>query len=387
MSYLNHYKCVKCGQEYALYESTWKCQECGHMLFAEYDLFRARKEMYHKNFGNGNGLWHYEHLLPPVASAHRLTLGEGVTPLIFLKKLSQEFEMDIFLKNEGSNATGSIRDREMSVQVAVLRETGEAAFIMKDTPNSVISANAYASLAEMKAVYLLPNTVPIQFLGELKTFGGEVILFPSEANKQEEIEQEIRKKYPWTFLTADGTPFRVEGAKTILFELWEQFQYRLPEVIILPLGLGITFLGIWKGMLELFQLGWIQRPFPKIIAVQNAFRAPVFNAWKGLEEEEVHDESIAVEMNVEEPVEKDLILQILQEEQWQVEIVDDDTILKTRKLFAEKNGMILSPEGAAVVNVLENTRDTLKKFNHPTVVLINPVNGLKYVQSIGFLKN
>ncbi len=357
------------------------------MLLAEYDLFKARKELFNKRFEDGTSIWRYAEFLPPVARHNRLHLGEGRTPLVFLEKMSRDLDMDIYLKNEGSNPTGSLRDREMGVMLSVLRDAGESAFLMKDTPNASIAASAYASYSGMKSVFMISNTVPIQFLGELNTFSGEVVLYPPETKKQQEIEQETREKYPWPFLTPDATPFRVEGAKTLVFELWEQFQYRLPDVIVLPVGLGITLLGIWKGLLELHQLGWIQRPFPAVIAVQNEFRAPLFYAWKGLEPEETEKESIAVEMNPDNPVEMELILQIIREENWQITLVDDDTILKTRKLFAQKNGMIISPEGAAAVSAFENLRDFLKRRNHPTVVFINPVNGLKYVQSIGFLKN
>lgn len=388
MSYLNHYKCVKCGTEYRLPDSALRCEVCGHLLMAEYDLYRARRELYQKSFAAEATLWRYRHLLPPVSAGNELTLGEGHTPLIALKNMFEDATASYYLKNEAANPTGSIRDREMSIMTAALAENGLPGMVFRGTPNSCVAAGAYASLAGMPVSFLLPNTVPVQFLGELNTFSFEITLSKPDKQKREESEKSVLQKHPWPLITADATPFRVEGAKTLLFELWEQFNFRLPEMIIVPVGEGITLLGMWKGLVELQQLGWIQRPFPKIIGVESATRPRLFEAWQGLEpEEELAEDSIAVEMNAEKPVETEFLAEILREEDWQIVLADDDAILKTRKHFAQKQGIILSPEGSATVSTFLSVKEQFRNLNNPSVVFINPVSGSKYVQSIGFLKN
>ncbi len=387
MSYLSHYKCVKCNKVHSLIDEPLYCEDCGHLLFAEYDLYRARKEWYQKKFEDGSSIWKYRELLPAVPQGKTVSLNEGLTPFLTLQHVSNRLGEQLYVKNEGVNPSGSVRDREMSVLFTALGGRLDNGILINGTPNSAISAAGYAARCGISCYALLPNSVPLQFLGELNSYGAKPVLYKSGIHR-EELEKNILREKKLIKADAVSTPFRIEGAKTILFEIWEFFKGELPDYIYVPLGTGITLAGIWKGLNELKQLGWIRPPFPQIIAVQSSKSRPLLKmmdpdpAGNGISKD-----TIAVEMNVEQPAEADLIATIIREENWEVHSVDDQNILKTRKQIAENEGILLSPECCATINAYLSLKNkpTLKS-NH-RVVFINPVHGSKYVQSIGFLGN
>jgi len=388
MSYLNSFRCVKCGKIFSLLENALKCDECGHLLMAEFDIYKARKELYQKEFGGGDSLWKYGDFLPVDSREQKVSLGEGNIRPNLIKKMSHTDSMNLYIKNEGLNPSGSIRDREMSVLFSAKRDRMGKGVLISGTPNSCISAAAYAAHLGIPCFAVLPNTVPMHFLGELNSYGARVLLYNPIDHNREEIEEKILEKYDVFKIDETAYSYRLEGAKTILFELWEFLGYQLPDYIFLPLGEGITLVGIWKGLMELKQLGWIQPPLPHVVAVQSSYNAPVAQAMLDVVPEEAEEqESVGVELNVNSPAEMEFLVAIIKEEKWEVIALDDETILKIQKQIAQNEGILISPEGSATIGAYWSLKNQIKKQNNHTIVFINPVHGFKYIQSIGFLKN
>lgn len=388
MSYLNSFRCVKCGKNFSVLENAAKCDECGHLLMAEFDIYKARKELYRKEFGEGNSMWKYGDFLPAENGGEKVTLGEGNIHPNLLKKMSNADSIDLYIKNEGLNPSGSIRDREMSVLFSVQKDRMSKGVLISGTPNACISAAAYAAHIGVPCFAVLPNTIPVHFLGELNSYGAKVSLYNPIDNNREEVEERIREEHDVFKIDETAYTYRLEGAKTVVFELWEFFGNRLPDAIVLPLGEGITLAGIWKGLVELKQLGWIQPPLPGVIAVQSSYHASVVQALQNLVPEETEEqESVGVELNVNTTVEIEFLVTIIKEENWQVVALDDETILQIQKQIAQKEGILISPEGSATIGAYWSLKNKIKKQNHHTIVFINPVHGFKYIQSIGFLKN
>lgn len=173
-----------------------------------------------------------------------------------------------------------------------------------------------------------------------------------------------------------------------MFQLWETFEGSLPDFLFLPLGEGATLLGIWKGLQELKQLGWLQEPFPMVIAVQSTRSSAVGeNMSLTIPPKSEYGDSIAAELTSAQLIEPELITAIIRGENWGVSVCDDDTMLKIQKQIARSEGILLSPEGCATIAAYLSLKNKISKNNGHTIVFINPVNGSKYMQSIGFLRN
>lgn len=387
MSYINHYNCVHCNKTYNLIEDQLVCPDCGHLLFAEYDLYRARQELYRRFSANTLSIWRYADLLPVNSKQRPVSLDEGVPRLVQLRKMSARNSAHLFLLDEGRNPSGSVRDREMSVLFSALQRNGSNGLLISGSPNSCISAAAYAAQSGVACHVVIPNSVPLQFLGELNSYGATVHLCKTIGDHCRKMEESLIKENRLMKINAGSTPFRVEGAKTILFNLWEYFKYELPDYIFIPVGEGITVLGIWKGLNELKQLGWLQSSVPRVIAVESAHRASLSKAFGNAvySEDEMKD-TVAVEMNNTTPLEVDLLKTIFEEENWQIIALADDLILKIRKQIAREEGILISPEGSATIGAYRSLKNQIGKHKNHTAVFINPVSGIKYVQSVGFLK-
>lgn len=387
MSYLDHYNCVHCNKTYSLIEDQFVCQDCGHLLFAEYDLYRARQELYQGFSANGSSIWKYADLLPLDSERKPVTLHEGDPRFLRLQKMSTQNSANLFVMDEGRNPSGSIRDREMSVLFSALKQNDSDGVLISGSPNSCISAAAYAAQSGVFCHVVIPNTVPLQFLGELNSYGATVHLCKTTGDHCKRLEEELMAANRLQKINAGSTPFRIEGAKTVLFDLWEIFKYKLPDFIFVPLGEGVTVLGIWKGLKELKQLGWLQSAFPQVVVVESAHRAPLSKAFGNAvySEEEMKD-TVAIEMNNAAPLEIELLKTIFEEENWQIIALEDDLILKIRKQIAQVEGILISPEGSATIGAYRSLKNLLGKQKNHTAVFINPVSGIKYVQSVGFLK-
>lgn len=212
MGYLNHYKCVKCNRTFSLMENVLVCGDCGHLLLVEYDLYRARQEMYQKKWPNDRSMWRFVDLLPNIAPEKRISLNEGATPIQLLRKMSMEQAGRLFVLDEGANPTGNLADREMSLFFSALQSRLKKGVLLTGSPNSCISAAAYAARAGIPAAMVIWPSLPNQFLGELTSYGVETITARQKGAQLKAIQKQVVEKQGLIAVTPFSSPFRVEGA-------------------------------------------------------------------------------------------------------------------------------------------------------------------------------
>ncbi|NOX38559.1 MAG: pyridoxal-phosphate dependent enzyme [Calditrichaeota bacterium] len=357
---------------------------------AEYDLYRARNEDYFRQGYSGPGIWRYRGLLPIYPDQRTYyTQGEGFTPVYNLEKLADEMPLQkVLLKNEAQNPGGSIKDREMSVALSALTRLKDRGIFIESSGTSAVAASRYSALAGRKCFALMPRGVPMQFVGECQTHGAMVKLSDWHPTTRQKVKEEVQKRTQLVNLNTEGLTFRIEGAKTLYYELMDQLQGDMPNVIIVPVGEGTTLAGIWKAILELVRLGKLQKKdIPRIYGVQSD-SCPSLDAVLRKYELEYSTtlDTIAPDLYFPEPVLGELLVRIITEFKWEIVLINDEEILSTWKHIAQLEGFLLSPEGAATIVALDKLVKQGKVDASDRVLVLNPSNGSRYIQSIGFLK-
>ncbi len=390
MSYFFQYICAHCEATFDVYRSRFFCDECGDILLADYDLYRARNEDYLRRGYSGPGIWRYRALLPIYAEQHAyVTQGEGFTPVYNLEKLAREMALpQVLLKNEAQNPGGSMKDREMSVALTGVAGLKEQGMYIESSGTSAVAASRYSALAGKKCFALMPRGVPMQFVGECQTYGAMVKMTDWHRDTRKTVKKEVEKRTRLFNLNTEGIGLRIEGAKTLLYELMDQLNTGLPRVMLLPLGEGVTLAGVWKAVLELSRLGKLQKKdIPMIFGVQSDSCPSLDAALRKYEPEySTTLDTIAPDLYFPEPLLRELLVRIITEFKWEIILINDEEILSTWKHIARLEGFLLSPEGAATIVALEKLVKQGKIGESDRVLVVNPSSGVRYIQSIGFLK-
>lgn len=387
MGYLHHLECTACRAGYSPSEVHTVCHACGKVLYARYDLARARSEVQRETIaGRAPTMWRYRELMPVEDPSSIVSLGEGMTPLLPLLAASRRLGLRrVFIKDEGLNPTGTFKARGLSVAVSKARELGIHAAAMPSAGNAASAAAAYCARARLDLYLVMPEDAPQANKAECAVYGAHTYLIRGLINDAGRVIRQGTQVRRWLDMSTLREPYRVEGKKTLGYELAEQFGWSLPDVIIYPTGGGTGIVGMWKAFDEMEQLGWIGTHRPRMIIVQAAGCAPMVRAFRdGRDRAEPWQDAhtIAAGLRVPEAIGDYLILQAVRESGGAAYAVTDEEILADMYELAREEGFFACPEGAATYGALKAlVRDGVIAPDE-RVVLFNTGAGLKYVDLI-----
>ncbi|MGA7217723.1 MAG: threonine synthase [Candidatus Sulfotelmatobacter sp.] len=380
MSRLTHLECTRCGEHYPADRPQTICPKDGGILYARYDLAGIKKTFTPASLLSlAPTMWRYEAVLPEAAP---VTLGEGFTPML----RSREYA-NVFIKDEGLNPTGSFKARGLSAAVTMARHFGLKKLAIPSAGNAAGALAAYAAAAGLEAHIFMPKDVPMANRIECDYYGARVTLVDGLisdcARKVSELKNsDSWKNEGWFDVSTTKEPYRVEGKKTMGYEVAEQLGWKLPQGIIYPTGGGVGLLGMWKAFDEMEQLGFIGSERPQMISVQAAGCAPIVKAWdEGREAAEMwpHASTIAAGLRVPKPYGDYLILDILKKSGGVALAATDEEILDATRHWAKTEGIFAAPEGAASLVAYRKLLASGFFSGDDVVVLFNTGSGLKYL--------
>jgi threonine synthase len=377
---LTHLECTRCGEHYPADRPQSVCPNDGGILYARYDLAAIRKSFSLARLaGRAPTLWRYDAVLP---GANPVTLGEGFTPLL----PSREYP-NVYIKDEGLNPTGSFKARGLSLAVTMARHFGLKKLAIPSAGNAAGALAAYAAAAGLEAHIFMPVDVPAANRIECDYYGAHVTLVDGLISDCARMVAQLKdseawKSEGWFDVSTTKEPYRVEGKKTMGYEVAEQLGWTLPQAIIYPCGGGVGLLGMWKAFDEMQELGWIGPARPRMIAVQSAGCAPIAKAWKeGNSSAEMwpNASTVAAGLRVPKPYGDYLILDILKKSSGTALAVTDDEIRDATRHWAKVEGIFAAPEGAASLVAYRTLLASNFFTPQDTVVLFNTGSGLKYL--------
>ena len=382
-SYLTHLECAACGAAYEA-DRVWNlCPACAKPLLARYDLEAARQGFPREGLqGREATMWRYAEMLPVREPAFRLTLGEGFTPLLRLERLGKALGMsNLYGKDEGQNPTASFKARGLSMAVSRAAELGVETLAIPSAGNAGSAMAAYAAVAGLPAFVFLPQDVPPLFVAEMRALGAEVTLIDGLITDCARYVRAGVEEGRWFDLSTLKEPYRIEGKKTMGYELAEQFGWLLPDVIVYPTGGGTGLIGIWKAFEEMEALGWIGAERPRMIAVQSEGCAPIvraFEAGRETAEPWQNAATIADGLRVPAAIGDFLILRAIRESGGTALAVPDEEIREAVGEMGRNEGLFVAPEAAATLVALRRLLAAGEIGPEERVVLMLTGSGLKY---------
>ncbi len=382
-STLTTLECGLCGAQHAPDRLQNLCESCGRPLLARYDLDRAARTLTPESLaGRDADMWRYEEVLPVLDRRHAVRLGEGWTPLLEAPRLGEEIGCArTLIKDESLNPTGSFKARGLSMAVSRARELGARELAIPSAGNAAGALSAYAAAAGLPAHVFMPRDVPAPFRAECQELGATVTLVDGLITDCGQRVREGAAERGWFDLSTLKEPYRVEGKKTMGYELAEQLDWTLPDVVIYPTGGGTGLIGMWKAFAELETMGLIGPARPRMVSVQSEGCAPIVRAFReGAEFAEPWEgaRTVADGLRVPAAVGDFLILRALRESDGVAIAVTDDDMVRLARVMGSLAGVFPAPEGAAC---LAAQIDLLRSgWIRPdeTVVLFNTGTWMKY---------
>jgi len=384
-SYVLHLECSKTGTVYPA-DQIHNLSDDGMPLLVRYDLKKIKRELSKNSWcvESAPGFWRYQALLPVSKAASKISLGEVVTPLIPLKRSSNILggkPGNIIVKDEGRLPTGSFKARGLALAVSMAHQFELKHLAIPTNGNAGAALAAYARQANIKATVFCPDDTPKVNVQEIQLQGADTYLVNGLINDCGKIVLEGREKAGWFDVSTLKEPYRIEGKKTMGFELAEQMDWTLPDAIFYPTGGGTGLIGMWKAFAELKELGWLTGKLPKMIAIQSTGCAPIVNAFeKGLNHATLWNNAHTVASGIRVPaaIGDFLILKAIGESNGCALAVEDEQIIKTRDMISKEDGLLLCPEGAATAAGYKIALEKEIINVDDKVVLFNCASGLKY---------
>jgi threonine synthase len=379
-----HLECSLCGNRLEAGRAANLCG-CGGPLLARYDLDSIRRRWRRSAVAGGpSNMWRYAPLLPPV-DEFAVSLGEGWTPLIRSRRLGSRLGADsLWIKDEGANPTGSFKARGLSCAISMCAELGIRKVSIPSAGNAAGALAAYAAAAGIEAHIFMPRDVPHANYLECKAYGACVTLVDGLIGDCARAAAERGAAEGWFDVSTLKEPYRIEGKKTMGFEVAEQMDWELPDAIFYPTGGGVGMIGMWKAFAEMERLGWIGSRRPKMIAVQAEGCQPVVRAFEENEPRARRWDdarTIAAGLRVPHPLGDFLVLQAVRQSQGTAIAVSDDEMLDAGAALAAEEGIYAAPEGAACVAALSKLLDSGFLKSADRIVLYNTGSGLKYAEA------
>ena len=376
---LTHLECTRCGEHYPADRPQTVCPKDSGILYARYDLANIKRTFSSARLaGRTPTMWRYDAVLP---DANPVTLGEGFTPMLS----SREYP-NVYIKDEGLNPTGSFKARGLSAAVTMARHFHLKKLAIPSAGNAAGALAAYSAAAGLEAHIFMPKDVPMANRIECDYYGAQVTLVDGLISDCARRVAELKnsdswEKDGWFDVSTTKEPYRVEGKKTMGYEVAEQLGWRMPQGIIYPTGGGVGLLGMWKAFEEMEALGWIGSERPKMICVQSAGCAPIVKAWdegKPSSEMWANAATLASGLRVPKPYGDYLILDILKKSKGTAVSATDSEILDATRHWAKAEGIFAAPEGAACLVAYRKLLSTGFFKPEDTVILFNTGTGLKY---------
>ena len=382
MTTITHLECSVTGERYEA-GTVQNLSRGGMPLLVRYDLKTARENWNRDWLANGpRSMWRYAPVLPVSKPAAMVTLGEGWTPLLKLKRYGGY--KNLWLKDEGLNPTGSFKARGLSCAVSMCVELGIRKVAIPSAGNAASAMAAYAAAAGIEAHIFMPKDVPQSNFIECKAFGAHVTLVDGLISDCAKIVADRRESEGWFDVSTLKEPYRIEGKKTMGYELAEQMGWTLPDVIFYPTGGGVGMIGMWKAFEEMEQLGWIGPRRPKMIAVQATGCQPIVRAFEqGTERSEYWENATTVSsgLRVPKPLGDFLVLQAVRQSGGTALAVTDEASLDWGIELAKQEGMFVAPEGAACVAACQQLLNSGFLKASDKIVIYNTGAGLKYLEA------
>jgi len=384
MNNVTYLECSLCKKRFEANRIHNLC-DCGGPLLVRYNLEKARQTWSRDQIAQGpNSMWRYAPMLPARPESI-VSLGEGMTPLVRTRHLGRRVGADnLWVKDEGLNPTGSFKARGLSCAISMAVELGINKVAIPSAGNAASAMAAYAAAAGIEAHIFMPRDVPQSNYIECKAFGSKVTLIDgliSDCAKRVNAGCETEG---WFDVTTLKEPYRIEGKKTMGYEVAEQMGWDLPDAIFYPTGGGVGIIGMWKAFEEMEALGWIGKQRPKMIAVQVEGCQPVVRAFeRGEQRSQFWDNAhtVASGLRVPKPLGDFLILDAVRSSGGTAIAVSDTELIDAGIQLASDEGIFVAPEGAACVSALEKLLDSGFLKPSERIVIYNTGAGLKYLEA------
>src|SRR5688500_9369943 len=381
-----HLECAACNLRHEARRLLNLCTECGKPLLVRYDLETAARTLTKESLGGRRtDMWRYREVLPVEKDDHLISLGEGLTPLLRSENLARELGIDeLYIKDESQNPTQSFKARGMSAAVSMAKELGAQKLAVPSAGNAAGALAAYAARAGLECFIFMPRDTPRANVIECEQTGAHVTLMDglitdcgAEVGRRKEAEG-------WFDVSTLKEPYRVEGKKTLGYEVAEQLNWELPDVIIYPTGGGTGLIGMWKAFEEMEQMGWMGSERPRMVTVQAAGCAPIVRAFeqgKRFADEFPNAATTASGLRVPKAVGDFLILDALRNSGGTAIAVTDQELIDATKGVGAAEGIFCAPEGAACLPALRKLIESGAVKASDRVVLFNTGSGVKYMES------
>jgi len=383
---VTHLECGACGLQHEARRLLNLCAQCGKPLLVRYDLERAARKLTKESLrGRRADLWRYREVLPVEQDENIVSLGEGWTPILPAPRLAKLVGLSkLFIKDESQNPTQSFKARGMAAAVSMAKELGARKLAVPSAGNAAGALAAYAARAGLEAFIFMPKDTPRANVIECEQTGAHVTLMDglitdcgAEVGRRKDAEG-------WFDVSTLKEPYRIEGKKTMGYELAEQFEWQLPDVILYPTGGGTGLIGMWKAFDEMQQMGWIDSKRPRMITVQASGCAPIVNAFeqgKRFADEFPNAHTTASGLRVPKAIGDFLILDALRASGGTAVAVTDEELIKATKEIGAAEGLFCAPEGAACLPALKELLADGSVKPNARIVLFNTGSGVKYVES------
>ncbi len=383
---VTHLECANCHKNYEANQLLNLCGECGKPLLVRYDLEKAKETLTKDSLASReSNLWRYKEVLPVENVENIVSFGEGWTPLLETKKLAESLpvKLNLFIKDEGQNPTQSFKARGMTAAISMAKELGIKKLAVPSAGNAAGALAAYAARAGMEAFIFMPSDTPKANIIECQQTGANVTLIDGLITDCGAEVARRKDSEGWFDVSTLKEPYRVEGKKTMGYELAEQFKWNLPDVILYPTGGGTGLIGMWKAFDEMEKMGWIGEKRPRMISVQSLTCAPIVRAFhegKRFADEFENAETVASGLRVPKAIGDFLIIDALHESHGTAIAVSDEELVKAVKEIGAAEGIFTAPEGAACLPALRTMIEQDLVKENETVVIFNTGAGVKYLE-------
>jgi threonine synthase len=377
-----HQECINCGSKYAVDEIVYFCKKCGDLLQVKYDFAKLSRKLEKSDWRNVPlSVWRYKDFMPIDDVSKIVSLNEGGTGLHSCHKLGKQLGLlQLYVKNEGENPTGSFKDRGMTVGVSKAAELGAKNVICASTGNTSASLAAYAAKAGMRCTVLIPSgKIAYGKLSQAMIYGAKVLQVRGNFDQSLDMVLKLAEKHPSIYLLNSINPFRIEGQKSLGFEICDQLDNEPPDRVIVPVGNAGNISAIWKGFTEFHQLGFI-RKLPKMTGIQAAGSAPIAQAIKTNSAKIVpveRPETVATAIRIGAPVSWKKAVNAIRNSGGTAETVTDEEILAAQKLLARAEGIFVEPASASSIAGLIKLVNNGVIDKDERVVCVTTGHGLK----------
>jgi threonine synthase len=385
--FLSHLECSACGRQHDSRQLQNLCTACGKPLLAIVDLAGVRKlDDFNPSSlrGREKSLWRYREVLPLPSDAEPVSLGEGSTPLLRAKRFAEN--VDLWIKDESLNPTQSFKARGMSVALSMAKYLGATKLAVPSAGNAGGALAAYAAAAGLEAHVFMPGDTPRANIVECQQLGANVHLVGGLITDCGAEIARRKEREGWFDMSTLKEPYRIEGKKTLGYELAEQLDWKLPDAILYPTGGGTGLIGMWKAFDEMEALGWIGSERPRMFSVQASGCAPIVRAFECREEfaaEFPNAQTIASGLRVPKAIGDFLVLKILRESNGGAIAIEDEEIIRTVREVGAKEGLFVAPESAGCFAALKKLRADGEIEPRERIVIFNTGSGIKYLDCLG----